>query len=464
MRFTIALRLFVTVSLAFVAVAVVGVAAVRWRLFDAPPAAVAAHEEARLDALARTLALRYADHQDWSFLPAAAAARNAWLRMLAQTTAPGADAAAPNFEHRVGLLDGDLRPLAGALAHPAMVAFASIDRVRRPVIVAGATVGYVVLIKASDPERALALAFLVDQQGNLALIAALALGASALAALLLAWGFRRPIRQLVAGARQWQAANFALRLDAGRSDELGELARAFNAMAAALEAAERSRRQWVADTSHELRTPLAVLRAQIEALECGVRAATPEHLAVLHRQVLALTQLVDDLNALARADEGQLLRDWSPHALWPLLAEICAAHAERLAGARLTWKLRPAPAQACVRGDRDRLAQIISNLLENCIRYVPPGGHVEISGHVASDGLQVIVEDSGPGVPAELLPRLGERFFRVEPSRDRAHGGSGLGLALATRIARAHGGQLRFSASPLGGLRATLTLPGDAGA
>ncbi len=465
MRLTLGARAFVAVSLAFVTILAIGLGAVRWRIFDAPIAAPIVHEEDRLAPLIDELANRYARQGDWSFLPATAAARNAWLRdqwgTLSARVAPTRDDAglASSLGFRLGLIDREGHYLAGAVPHPLLVAAISTDLARLPIVVADEPVGYLVLIKAGDARHGLAMSFLVDQQRNLAWIAALALVSGALAAAVLGWHFRRPIQRMVTGARLWQQARWDTRLDAARGDELGELARAFNGMAATLEAAELDRRRWVSDTSHELRTPLAVLRAQLEALEAGVRAATPENLALMRRQVLSLSELVDDLHALASADEGRLLRDVAPFELWPIVTEAVAAQADRLAQARVSCRVTAVPARSQVLGDAARLRQVLCIVLDNGARYVSPEGRIEISGRVIDDELQVIVDDTGPGVSADALPRLGERFYRVEASRNRADGGAGLGLALARRIAEAHHGRLSFAASPLGGLRVILSLP-----
>jgi two-component system sensor histidine kinase BaeS len=282
---------------------------------------------------------------------------------------------------------------------------------------------------------------------------------SGAAAILLARHFRRPIRALEDGARHLAEGRFETRLQATRSDELGELARHFNALAQRLASAEGARRQWVADTSHELRTPLAVLRAQLEALQDGVRSATPDTFEAMLRQVLALNKLIDELYALARADVGAL--ECRPVALdlWQLAGGQAAACAERLLAAGLRLDVGAAPPHATVQADPDRMRQVLDNLFENCLRYTAPGGRVAL--HAAVDGatLRLIVDDSAPGVPDDALAHLAERFYRVDASRSRVHGGAGLGLALCRRLLDAQGAALGFAHSPLGGLRATIVIP-----
>ena len=259
-------------------------------------------------------------------------------------------------------------------------------------------------------------------------------------------------------ARALEEGRYDTRLPDTRSDELGELARSFNQLAHKLASAEQSRRQWVADTSHELRTPLSVLRAQLEAIEDGVRPAGPDSVASMLRQVLALNKLIDELYALARADVGAAAYQRQQLDLWQLAAQQAQAFEQRFAAAGLALELGAAPSPALVSADPDRLRQVFANLFENCIRY-GGSGRVALHGHDGGAALAITVDDSGPGVPDAALARLAERFYRVEASRGRAHGGAGLGLALCQRIVEGHGGTLAFARSPLGGLRVTVTLP-----
>nr|WP_229422804.1 ATP-binding protein [Telluria aromaticivorans] len=287
----------------------------------------------------------------------------------------------------------------------------------------------------------------------------MAVALSALAAVLLARHFRQPIGRLAEGAGALAGGRYEVRLPESRSDELGDLARHFNALALQLESAESARRQWVADTSHELRTPLAVLRAQLEALQDGVRSATPETIGAMLRQVLALNKLIDELYALARADVGALDCKPAPLDLWQLAATHAQAFGARLQAAGLELELGSAPPVQRVVGDADRLHQVLDNLFENSLRYTSAGGRIFLHAHADAKQVHLVIDDSAPGVPGDALARLGERFYRVDASRSRAHGGAGLGLALCGRILEAQGGTLAFAHSPLGGLRVTVSLP-----
>jgi len=458
-RFSIGHRLFLAALLAILAVAVLGVALVRWRLLDGHATSAVVDEMPLLDALVDTLATRYAQHGGWSFLPPLSDARTTWLRDEFAHTRTSSEADTSSLGYRIGLLDRDEHVIAGVVAQPLLVAFASIDTQRRAIVVDGRTIGYLLLAKPESARDTLAIAFLLQQQRNLLWLALCTLALCAIAAALLASQFRRPIAALAAGARRLGEGRVDTRLSARRHDELGELAQTFNALAQRLEATERSRRQWVADTSHELRTPLSILRGQLEALQDGVRAATPDNLALLLREVRSLSQRVDELDELARVDVGQLRVVRAPIDAWSLIGDTAEAFAEKFVAAGLSMTIASAPSRSCVNADADRLRQVFANLFENAVRYTDAGGSVALHTVIAGQTLQLIVDDSSPGVAADDLARLGERFFRVDATRERQSRGLGLGLAVSRAIIEAHDGRLCFAPSPLGGLRAIVELP-----
>ena len=363
---------------------------------------------------------------------------------------PGEDSA--SLQERATLLDANGAWLAGRPP-------GALPLTRRAILVDGRTVGYLAVARTSRPTDALAYAFLQQLGASLWLILGAGVVLSLLVAVLLAAHFRRPIGRLAAGARALAEGRFETRLPAGRSDELGELAAHFNMLAERLGGLENARRQWVADTSHELRTPLAVLRAQLEAIQDGVRKADAANVEAMLRQVLSLNRLIDELYALARADVGALECRRERVDLWALAMEEADDFEGRLRDAGLALERGPAPARACVLADPERLRQVLRNLLENSLRYTAAGGRVRIAAQAGAGQLRLSVDDSAPGVPDEALARLGERFYRVDASRSRAGGGAGLGLALCRRLAEAQGGALAFAHSPLGGLRVSLTLP-----
>lgn len=462
MKVSIGKRLFFAVLLAFLVVAGIGVELVRWKLSDHASRPVTDVQD--VSRLAERLSVGYRRHGDWSFLPTNTDQRRRWFldgAMGAETNGTPITHAqpSPNLDYRIGLLDSHRRYLAGVIASPALVAIASIDTVQRPIVVDGVAVGYLVVARSQNPDDDLAIAFLLQQQKNLLLIVAIGVLLSALAAVLLAAHFCKPIRQLVEGTRRLGQGRFDVQLSTRRSDELGELAATFNRVAARLQDTERWRQQWVADTSHELRTPLSVLRAQLEALQDGIRSATPETVTLMLRQVLSLTALVDDLHELARADQGQLQYDKAALDAWPLVTDVFASFGEKFRMAGLAASIGAAPLPSTVLADAARLRQVLVNLFENSVRYTNAGGRIEVGGERLGHALHITIDDSAPAVSAALVEHLGERFFRVEPSRNRQFGGTGLGLALSRHIVEAHGGRLTFAASALGGLRVIVVLP-----
>ncbi|MBD8882251.1 HAMP domain-containing protein [Rhodanobacter sp. 7MK24] len=463
LKLSIGHRLFFTVWLTMLSLGALGIELARWKLLDNFSGGLPDTDTHFLDSLGTSLQAQYQVHHDWSFLPADAAQRKAWLsdayaHSLETAAVFQAKSDAASVVHRLGLVDRQGNYLAGVLANPMTVALVSPDRIAHPLIVDGERIGSLVVAQPQNPDDALAMAFLIDQQNHLLFVGMAGLLLSAMIAALFAAHLRRPIARLAAGARQLEQARFDTRIDLRRSDELGELASAFNHLAARLEDAERARRQWIAETSHELRTPLAVLRAQVESLQDRVRAVTPESLALMERQVRSLGKLVDDLYELARADIGQTAYDMAPHDAWLLMREVFDDFADRFHAAGLGAEIGEAPAHSLVICDADRLRQVAANLFENSARYTAAGGHVALAGTASAGEVRMTIDDSAPGIPGSSLDRLGERFFRMDASRSRASGGSGLGLALGRQILAAHGGRLEFAPSPLGGLRATIIL------
>lgn len=288
------------------------------------------------------------------------------------------------------------------------------------------------------------------------LLAALAAGGLGWA---VARGLLAPVRRLAQATHRLAQGDYSVQVEHRGGDEIGRLAAAFNRMAQALGQHERSRRALLADVSHELRTPLAVLRGEIEALQDGIRLATPAALESLLGEVDALSRLVDDVHDLAAADTGSWSYRMAPLDLGPLLDTTSTAFVERCAAKGLTLVPPPTWPRLPMLGDARRLAQLWRNLLENAVRYTNPGGRVELDARQEDGHIVLRAQDSAPGVRDDQLPHLFERFYRGEESRSRAHGGSGLGLALCRQIVIAHHGRITAEHSPLGGIRFTVVLP-----
>ena len=327
----------------------------------------------------------------------------------------------------------------------------------RPIMVNNQVVGYLGLKPVLEQDDALSINFFSKQTRYLLLVYVLTFIASLIAALLLATYFKKPIQRLLQGTRELTQGNYQYQITVNRNDELGDLSNELNQLAVILDQHETSRRQWVADTSHELKTPLAVLQAQIEAMQDGIRKPTPEHFASMLNQVSSLKKLTKDLADLAQADAQQLNCYFTTVNPWGVVLQEVESFKPKFEQAQLN--ITATGDGASLQLDIDRFKQIMVNLLGNSIRYTEAGGEVHV--HTTQDDTQwtVYVDDSPYGLTDEQLARLGERFYRVDDSRTRATGGTGLGLALSVKMAKAMGGALSFEHSPLGGLRCKLTFP-----
>ena len=278
-----------------------------------------------------------------------------------------------------------------------------------------------------------------------------------------AWLVSRALRQRLAkladATHQLAAGDYAIRIQPTANDELDALANDFNQMAQALANVEQNRRRFMADISHELRTPLAVVRAELEAMEDGIRPLDRGNLGPLQQEVRQIGKLIDDLHDLSMTQSGGLAYRFAALDLVALLASEANRVRARFDAAGLKLQLITDDASLLVQGDEWRLQQLLANLLENTLRYTAPGGLVNLHAWRADSHAMLMLEDSAPGVSVEQCDRLFERFYRVEASRNRASGGSGLGLAICHNIVLAHQGRIRAEPSPLGGLRIVIRLP-----
>ena len=327
----------------------------------------------------------------------------------------------------------------------------------RPILVDQKVVGYLGLKPVLDQDDASSINFFSNQKRYLLLVYALTVLSSLVAALLMATYFKKPIQRLLNATLELTRGNYQHQVVIKRNDELGDLSNQLNHLADILHQHEESRRQWVADTSHELKTPLAVLQAQIEAMQDGIRKATPEHLDAMMRQVSSLKKLTQDLADLAQADAQQLKCYFAEVNPWDVVLQEVDNFKSTFEQNQLEVSLSGEGALLSL--DRDRFKQIIVNLLGNCVRYTEQGGKIQIHTQQNEHEWVLYVDDSPFGLSDEQLARLGERFYRVDDSRTRSTGGTGLGLALSCKLAQALGGSLTFNHSPLGGLRCVLTFP-----
>ncbi|GIE86195.1 sensor histidine kinase [Actinoplanes regularis] len=286
-------------------------------------------------------------------------------------------------------------------------------------------------------------------------------GLLVVAALGTAWIARRvsrPVRALTGASLRLAAGQLDVRVKTPGRDEFALLSSSFNAMAEAVQRSEERQRRLVADVAHELRTPLSNLRGYLEGLADGVIEPSPELFASLHEETLLQRRIIDDLQYLALAEAGDLAYHPEPLDLAELAATAVTAHRAVAANAGLELIVE-APGPVQVHADPGRIRQVLGNLLSNAIRYTDAGGRVEVG--VTRDPLIAIltVRDSGVGMTEAEVSRVFDRFWRADPARQRATGGSGLGLTIARRIVDDHGGSIVATSEPGLGTTFTVRLP-----
>jgi two-component system sensor histidine kinase BaeS len=270
----------------------------------------------------------------------------------------------------------------------------------------------------------------------------------------------RPVRELAGAAQRIAHGSHTARVPARGTDELSQLADAFNEMAASLEHAEQIRSQLLADVAHELRTPLATVESYVEALADGVLAADDENWGVIRSETSRLNRLVDDLQKVSRAQAHQLDLHLAPVAAVTLVSDAIKAAQPAYTAKRVNLEAHIEPRLPAIEADSERIAEVLANLLTNALRHTPTRGTVKVSARQRADQLEIAVADNGEGIAAEHLDRVFERFYRIDPARSRASGGTGIGLAIVRAIAEAHGGSVTATSPGTGsGTTVTLLLP-----
>ncbi|MFF4129238.1 ATP-binding protein [Microbispora rosea] len=303
-----------------------------------------------------------------------------------------------------------------------------------------------------------------ENQARIAGVAALVLLITVTAGVMAGTRLSRPLRALTDAVRNMEEGR-AARVEVKGKDEIGRLAAAFNAMAERRERLEELRKAMVGDVAHELRTPLSNIRGWLEAAQDGLADPDPELVSSLLEEALLLQHVIDDLQDLAVADAGELRVHAEPVDVADLLAQVATAHRGGAEAAGVTLVTR-ADGRLPLVADPVRLRQAVGNLVSNAVRHTPPGGTVSLLAHRADGDVVIDVADTGSGIAPDDLPLVFERFWRVEKSRSRRSGGSGLGLPIARKLAEAHGGSLSATSVVGEGSTFTLRLPahGHAGA
>ena len=323
-------------------------------------------------------------------------------------------------------------------------------------------IGYLVPIPAQFQGNPRELEFIERTQTTLILgalfgaVIALALG------ILFSRTITRPIRELTNATHAVSEGDLTQQVAVRSKDELGKLALAFNKMSSELSRSVNARKQMTADIAHELRTPLSLILGHAEAVHDGVLPPTKENFEIIREEAARLDHLVEDLRTLSLADAGELsinLQNTDPA---QLLQDITSRYQVEAQKKNIQLKLDIASHLPTLELDPGRMTQVLTNIVDNALRHTPENGMITISAKQLNDGVELVIQDSGPGISAKDLERIFERFYRADSSRqrdDKNSGGSGLGLAIAKSIVHLHNGQLSAESEPNKGLKVIITLP-----
>lgn len=327
-----------------------------------------------------------------------------------------------------------------------------------PVLLDGERVGTLVVYSGGGTFLEQGVSDFLDRV-RLALLAGglSALAIAALLAVALVNGFTRPLRRLAVAARRIAAGEFGHRVELTSPSEAADLALSFNQMATALESDRETRRRLLADIAHELRSPLAVIQGTAQGFIDGVIPADQEHAAVIRDEAALLSKLITDLRDIALAESGELRLERAPVDLAELARQAVARALPQAQQADVTLDLESQTVPAALL-DRERTLQIVGNLLDNALKHTPKGGRVTVRVSASAGRVALSVEDTGPGIAPEHLPRIFDRFYRVDAARARG-GGSGLGLAIVKQLAEAQGGTVSAASEPGRGSTFTIAFP-----
>ncbi|GAC1334542.1 MAG: sensor histidine kinase efflux regulator BaeS [Collimonas sp.] len=416
--------------------------------------------QGRMEELIPRLEQAYREHGNWRFMQEN---RGAWYDLL-RATRPELDPDTPLSRYapsgsdltgahlRFTLLDADRNFVIGFRGMQS-------DALLRPLMRDGVIIGWVALTPFESVIAAIDQRFQHNQLLAHLLIGLASILFTGFVAVKIANVLLSPLTRLAQATHRLAGGDYSTRVEVATQDEIGRLSADFNQLALTLERNERMRRDFMADVSHELRTPLGILNGQLEAIEDGLLDTSIDTVKSLQSEVSTLNKLVDDLYELSLADAGALTYRKADIDIGALLRSSLQSYEETYREHKLAVAIDLPQQPMLVHADAGRLQQLFKNILENTLRYTDRGGRLQISARREQQRWLLQFDDSAPGTTADALPRLFERFFRADASRNRAHGGAGLGLAICQHIVTAHEGGISAEASALGGLRLSIWLP-----
>lgn len=324
----------------------------------------------------------------------------------------------------------------------------------------GQAVGSFLALPREAPHRTRPRREFLHSVNRWLLAAVFGAGALALASTaLVARRMLRPVEELTSIAQEMSRGDLSRRASVRSKDEIGELARTFNTMADGLARIEKLRRNMVEDVAHELRTPLTNMRCQLEALQDGYAKPDCEVIDSMHEEVMVLSRLVENLQDLALAEAGQLRLSPGPLDTREEIERLVRGLVLPRNGDVATVRIEVDEGLPQAFADPERFRQVLRNLLSNALRHAGPEGTVTVEARRASGMIEISVQDTGPGIAAEDLPFVFERFYRADPSRQRDTGGAGLGLSIAKQLVEAQGGTIRVESEVGEGARFRFTVP-----
>lgn len=415
-----------------------------------------------LENIASRVADLYQIHGGWEQL----LADDHWLNslFLSEESKGRINTAPPQFIHpgrqpspipSIRLLDANGQELLHGGPTPPNVKFPMV-----PIQVHGKLVGYLGFPSRLELRHTVENGFIDAALWSMASGAAIAAILAITAALLLARQLLKPVRELSTKVHKLASGDFSQRARIYGDDELAVLAEDVNFLANALQQNQLARQRWINDMAHELRTPLTILSAEVESAQCGIQSSSEDMLASMVQEIDQLNTLINDFRMLAKSDLGELnfLRERIP------VRHFFEDYAQKAKSQLKPFDIKleiefHTEENLHVFADRKKLKQLLDNLLQNSRRYTNTGGTVRLSIHREERQLVLLWQDSAPGVPEKSLPKLFDRLYRVEKSRNRATGGSGLGLSICKNIVEAQDGTIEANHSELGGLAITCKLP-----